>query len=70
MHTFPVMYVTFTVHCWINTRPLNSTQTTNLKLYSNQSINKPHSLVWGDEAPKKYFCPESPYLLIGPCSEV
>ena len=33
-------------------KPLTRTQPTNLQLYSNQSINQPHPLVWGERGPK------------------
>ena len=68
MHTIPVMHAMFAVDCWINMRPLNHTQTTNLQLYYNQSIN--HNSWFGVRGGlPKYFCPESPYLKIGPCLE-
>ena len=34
------MHATFVVHCWVNMKPLNRTQPTNLQLYSNQSTNR------------------------------
>ena len=39
MYTVPTMHAILTVLCWINMRPLNRTQTTNLQLHSNQLTN-------------------------------
>ena len=55
------------VHRWVNMRPLNRTQPTNLQLYYNQSTN--HSPWFGVMGPQKILLPRAPisvdwYLLL------
>ena len=61
MHTVPTMHVICVVHCWVNMKPLNRIQPTNFQLCSNQSINQPQFLVWGERVPKNTFAP-SPHI--------
>ena len=49
------MHATFVVNCWINMKPLNRTQLTNLQLCSNQSTNQPPLLIWGEGPPRSTF---------------
>ena len=68
MYTGPTMHAIFFVHCWVNMRPLNRTQPTKLQLHYNQSTNL-NPWFGGEGGGPKYFCPESPYLKIGPCTD-
>ena len=61
MYTAPTMHATFVVNCWVNVKPLNRTQPTNLQLCSNQSTNLPQFLVWGERTPKNIFA-RSPHI--------
>ena len=56
--TVPTMNAIFVVNCWVNTKPLNRTQPTNLQLCSNQLTNQPQVLVWGERG-KNTFAPSS-----------
>ena len=51
------MHVIFVVNCWVNMKPLNRTETTNLQLFSNPSNNQPQFLVWGVRVPINSFAP-------------
>ena len=57
-YTIPSMYAIFVVHCWVNMKPLNRTQLTNLQLYSNQSTN--HDSWFGVRGPPKILLPWVP----------
>ena len=53
------MHAIFVVNCWVNMKPLNHTQPSNLQLCSNQSPKQSQFLVWGERAPKNTFAPSS-----------
>ena len=50
MYTVPTMHATFVVHYWVNMKPLNRTQPSNLQLCSNQSTN--HNSWFGVRGPQ------------------
>ena len=56
------MHAIFVVHCWVNMKPLNRTQPTNLQLCSNQSTNHNSWFrVW--RAPQNTFA-LTPYICV------
>ena len=61
MYTVPTMHVRFVVHCWVNMKPLNRTQPTNLQLCSNQSTN--HNSLFGVKGPPEIILPRVPIFV-------
>ena len=62
------MIAIFVVNCWVNMKPLNCSQPTNLQLCSNQSTNQPQFLIWGERASKNIFAPSPIFVDRSLCS--
>ena len=61
MYTVCTMHATFVVHCWVNMKPLNCTQLTNLQLCSDQSTN--HNSQFGVRGPPEILLSRVPIFI-------